>query len=143
MSSRYVINTGGIDTEASYPYNGYDYYCRFNVNTVGAQIRTYVNVSPQGSEQALAKAVAENGPVSVALDASGMQSYRGGIYSGRDCRNDVSGLNHAVLVVGYEPNYWIVKNSWGTYWGENGYIRVARNGRNPCGIAWYPSYPIA
>ena len=95
------------------------------------------------SEEALAKAVAENGPVSVAVDASGFQNYRGGVYYNRRCRNEAQGLNHAVLVVGYTPTFWIVKNSWGAYWGDSGYIYMARNQNNLCGIADYPSYPIA
>ena len=142
---RSVIKQGGIDTETSYPYTGTDYYkqCKYNPNTIGAKIKTFQNVGPFGSEEALAKAVAENGPVSVAVDASGFHHYRGGIYYERYCRNDASGLNHAVLVVGYGPNYWIVKNSYGVGWGDSGYIYMSRNRQNNCGIADYPSYPIA
>ena len=140
-----MIKQGGIDTETSYPYTGTDYYkqCKYNPNTIGAKIKTFQNVGPFGSEEALAKAVAENGPVSVAVDASGFHHYRGGIYYERYCRNDASGLNHAVLVVGYGPNYWIVKNSYGVGWGDSGYIYMSRNRQNNCGIADYPSYPIA
>ena len=138
-----MIQQGGIDTETSYPYDAYDGQCRFNPNTIGAKINSYKNVGPFGSEKALAKAVAENGPVSVAVDASGFHQYHGGIYYDQNCRNDRSGLNHAVLVVGYGPNYWIVKNSYGSGWGDNGYIYMSRNRKNNCGIANLPSYPIA
>ena len=138
-----MIKQGGIDSETSYPYDAYDGQCRFNPNTVGAKINSFKNVGPFGSEEALARAVAENGPVSVAVDASGFQHYDGGIFYDKNCGNDSSDLSHAVLVVGYEPKYWIVKNSWGSDWGENGYIYMARNRRNNCGIADFPSYPIA
>ena len=97
-------------------------------------------VSPKDSEDALAKAVANHGPVSVAIDASGFQHYLGGIFSERTCTR--YWLNHAVVVVGYEPNYWIVKNSWGRNWGDSGYIYMARNQADNCGITDMPYYPI-
>ena len=57
-------------------------------------------------------------------------------------------INHALLVVGYgrdantSLDYWLLKNSWGAHWGESGYMRLARNKNNMCGIASMPSYPI-
>lgn len=74
--------------------------------------------------------VSENGPVSVCLDASNWSFYKSGIFS-----NCGTVQNHAVLLVGYDENRWIVKNSWGTNWGESGYINIAKNnGGTSCGI---------
>merc|ERR1711996_72974 len=77
-------------------------------------------------------------PIAVAVDATPFQFYGTGIL---DCRNFHS-LNHAVFAVGYvSGSHYIVKNSWGTSWGEDGYVRVGMGG-NPCGIADYPAYVI-
>lgn len=82
------------------------------------------------------------GPISVAINANLIKSYRGGLFDNKNCRGT---LNHAVLVVGYgiQQNhyYWIVKNSWGSSWGEHGYIKMARNKGNQCGIASDACYP--
>ena len=74
--------------------------------------------------------------ISVAVDASDWGYYHSGIFS--DCNSE---MNHGVLLVGVDntKKYWLVKNSWGTEWGENGYIRLAKG--NTCGICNYPSYP--
>lgn len=98
----------------------------------------FKRVSPLGSGDALAKAVAKNGPVSVSIDASGFQHYLGGIFYKKNCKQ--YWLNHVVVVVGYKPDYWIVKNSWGTQWGDDGYIYMARNRKSNCGILDDPWY---
>ena len=94
----------------------------------------------RGSEAALQEAVANIGPVAVTVDASqfSFQLYTGGIYDPPNCSD--FNLDHGMLVVGYGSNqdgkdYWIVKNSWGVSWGQNGYILMARNEGNKCGIA--------
>ncbi|KAM8708945.1 hypothetical protein ACLKA7_015849 [Drosophila subpalustris] len=137
----YVKDNGGINTENSYPYEGKDRSCRFDRNNIGAKVVNIVGV-PSGNEPQLANAVAEKGPISVAIDASLFQNYRGGVFNQPSCNGRV---NHAVLVVGYGTDknggdYWIVKNSWGSNWGENGYIRMARNRNNQCQIASYGVY---
>ncbi|KAL7732354.1 hypothetical protein ACLKA6_004338 [Drosophila palustris] len=137
----YVKDNGGINTESSYPYEGKDRNCRFDRNNIGAKVVNIFGV-PSGNEPQLANAVAEKGPISVAIDASLFQSYRGGVFNQPSCKGRV---NHAVLVVGYGTDkkggdYWIVKNSWGSNWGENGYIRMARNRNNQCQIASYGVY---
>jgi cathepsin L len=142
----YIKANGGIDTEASYPYTATDGQCRFKQNSIGATLTGFVDVK-QGDESDLQKSVAKNGPVSVAIDASNdsFQLYNGGVYDEENCSSTL--LDHGVLAVGYGTtddgvDFWIVKNSWGSAWGEdNGYIRMSRNKNNQCGIATSASYP--
>jgi cathepsin L len=138
----YVERNGGIDTEASYPYEAVKKACRYNPADKGASINGYQDVTPYGNENALANAIASVGPISVAIDAShsSFQFYRGGIYYEPLC--STTALDHAVLAVGYGPGYYIVKNSWGTDWGLAGYINMSRDRNNNCGIASRASHPI-
>ncbi|GMR30911.1 hypothetical protein PMAYCL1PPCAC_01106, partial [Pristionchus mayeri] len=136
---------GGIDTEALYPYHETNETCHFDKSAVGETVALYVGI-PSRDEEALKNAVALIGPISVLIDAHhpSFQSYGDGVYYDKECTEDVT---HAVLVVGYgtDPrggDYWLVKNSWGTNWGEQGYIRMARNRNNNCAIATYAIYPI-
>ncbi|XP_062863954.1 cathepsin L.1 [Trichomycterus rosablanca] len=142
----YVIFNFGLDTESSYPYEARDNLCRYNPNTVGTTCSGYVDID-SGDEEALQEAVASIGPVSVAIDAGhqSFQLYSSGIYYEPACSS--SQLDHGVLAVGYDSyygqDYWLVKNSWGVGWGEEGYIRMARNRNNQCGIATSASYPLS
>ncbi|XP_063353207.1 procathepsin L-like [Pelmatolapia mariae] len=142
---QYIKANGGIDTEASYPYEAEDGSCRYNPAGIGATCTGYVDVD-QGDEEALKEAVATIGPVSVGIDASpiSFQFYESGLYDEPGCSSTT--LDHGVLVVGYGTenghNYWLVKNSWSLKWGEKGYIRMTRNKHNQCGIANAASYPL-
>lgn len=143
---RYIKENGGIDTEKSYPYEGIDDSCHYNAQNVGATDRGFVDI-PEGDEEAMKKALATMGPISVAIDASheSFQFYSEGVYNEPEC--DDQNLDHGVLAVGYgtDPDgsdYWLVKNSWGTTWGDKGYIKMARNKQNQCGIASASSYPL-
>ena len=146
----YVQNAGGIDTEASYPYTGRDGTCKFSSSNVGATVSGYQMVTAN-DEAAMADAVATKGPVAVAINASSFsfQLYSHGVYDPAKCPGDMNSLDHGVLVVGYGTDsasgkdYWIVKNSWGSSWGLSGYIWMARNANNKCGIATYASFPTA
>ncbi|GIY09391.1 cathepsin L [Caerostris darwini] len=141
----YIKENRGIDTEASYPYIAQDGTCHFKKADVGATVTGYVDI-PTGDEDALKKAVATVGPISVAIDAShdSFQTYQDGIYVEPECSPDQ--LDHGVLIVGYGSedgsDYWLVKNSWGKTWGIKGYIKMARNKDNQCGIATQASYPL-
>ncbi|KAJ1441872.1 Peptidase C1A, papain C-terminal [Sesbania bispinosa] len=145
----FIVKKGGIASEAFYPYKDINRTCRVKKEIQhAARIKGYEKV-PVNSEMALLKAVT-NQPVSVYIDAgaggSAFQFYSSGILTGK-CGTD---LNHSVTVVGYGEThdgtkYWLVKNSWGTDWGEEGYIRMKRDTHAKeglCGIAMGPTYPV-
>ncbi|GIX79291.1 cathepsin L [Caerostris extrusa] len=142
----YIQENHGIDTEESYPYKAKQGRCHYKKQNRGATDTGFVDV-PSGDETKLMQAVATMGPLSVAIDASheSFQFYSKGVYNEPECSSQE--LDHGVLVVGYGTtkqgdDYWIVKNSWGTSWGEDGYIKMARNKENQCGIATQASYPL-
>jgi cysteine peptidase B len=137
----WVASNGGIDTEQDYPYTsggGNTGNCdNSKLSKNAAKGFTGHNDLPNDEDQ-MATWVAQNGPASIAVDASeGWQSYSGGIVT--TCTG--TQLDHGVLIVGYGiasgTNYWIVKNSWGTGWGENGYIRLQK-GTDQCGLTQMP-----
>jgi len=144
---QYVIDNKGIDTEESYPYTATGpNACKFMAADIGATITDFVDVK-EGSESDLLDKLQKQ-PVSVAIDAShnSFQFYNDGVYYEPACSS--TRLDHGVLAVGYGTDdsgadYWIVKNSWGAKWGNKGYINMARNRNNNCGIATAASIPIA
>ncbi|PIM98523.1 Cysteine proteinase Cathepsin L [Handroanthus impetiginosus] len=143
------IMQNGITAYENYPYQGSQNFC----NSQAFKLSPRVLISgyeyvPKNSESALLQAVA-NQPVSVSIDASCdyFIHHKSGIFS-ESCGTN---LNHAVTFVGYGVDqdtgtkYWLVKNSWGTSWGENGYMRLQRDVDAPeglCGVAMHPSYPV-
>lgn len=143
---QFIINNGGLDTEEDYPYKAQDGRCdTYRKNAKVVSIDGYEDV-PVNDEQALKKAVAGQ-PISVAIEAGGraFQLYQSGVFTGR-CGTQ---LDHGVVAVGYGTekgkDYWIVRNSWGSSWGESGYVKLERNiaaTTGKCGIAIEPSYPI-
>ncbi|XP_030749407.1 cathepsin L1-like [Sitophilus oryzae] len=136
------IKENGAETESNYPFEMNDDQCHQNNSLIVTKIKSIVDVESK-NEDALVAAVGLVGPISVAIDAEPIQFYRSGIFQSESC-SQVE-LNHAVLAVGYGSkngqDYWIIKNSWGTEFGENGYILMKR-GVNQCGIALQPSYPV-
>jgi len=132
----YIIKNNGLGSESSYPYTARDGKCK-QVSSV-ATVSKYTDVK-KNDETGLMTAVNIE-PVSVAVDAATWQFYKKGVMTGL-CGKQ---LDHGVLLIGYgteAPNdYWLVKNSWGTIWGEKGTIRLVR-GKNECGIAEAASYP--
>uniref|UniRef100_A0A0K0FTN5 Cathepsin L.1 (inferred by orthology to a zebrafish protein) n=1 Tax=Strongyloides venezuelensis TaxID=75913 RepID=A0A0K0FTN5_STRVS len=140
---RYARRRGLTITE-NYPYEGKDNICKFSRNMIIGGIKKWINLGK--NEGRLKRVVGTIGPVAVGMDSSltSFQNYKSGIYDDPLCTNN---LDHAVLIIGYDTDpvfgdYWIVKNSWGTSWGENGYFKIKR-GVNQCGIAEVPTYPIA
>jgi len=133
----------GLCSEAAYPYTAKNGNCNKAGCTAqpNTKLAGYKDVTT--NENSLGLAV-DIGPVSVAIEAdqSGFQLYKSGVFSGVCGKN----LDHGVLAVGYGTDtgqdYWKVKNSWGTSWGEQGYIRMIRN-KDECGIADEPSYPLS
>ncbi|XP_021732951.1 zingipain-1-like [Chenopodium quinoa] len=142
----YIKRNGGVAIETEYPYTGRDGKCNEQKEKHHAvKIEGYRTV-PVDDEETL-QAIVANQPVSVAIDAGGyeFQLYDSGIFDGF-CGTS---LNHGVTAVGYGEEkgnkYWIVKNSWGTHWGEQGFIRMKRGSSRKsglCGIAMQASYPI-
>lgn len=146
----FVLEEGGIASEEDYPYTARDGECLMEENGIenleGTDISGYTRV-PKFKTKALMQALVGQ-PVAVAINASaaGFQFYESGVFSG-DCSVLV---NHALLAVGYGTTedgeeYWYLKNSWGTFWGDDGYIKMARDSTKPldlgqCGILEYPMF---
>lgn len=132
----WIIQNGGLGSEDSYPYTARDGSCK-KVASV-AQISGYTDVTGEKDLMSASNVA----PVSIAIEAdqSGFQFYSGGVLKANCGKN----LDHGVLLVGYgtagSDDYWLVKNSWGASWGEDGYIRLVR-GKDECGLADAASYP--
>jgi len=147
LAYQYVIDNG-LCLNISYPYEATDEKClKSNCKSV-ISISNYSDI--ESNNELLLKRVVYRQPVSVAIQANkrSFQMYKSGIYSDLECGTQ---LDHGVLIVGYgydyfhNMDYWLVKNSWGSDWGENGYIRLLRNTDDPrglCGIAMIPSIPL-
>jgi cathepsin L len=138
----YIVKTGSIETETAYPRTNDTQACYYNEHAAAATVQGFQDI--EQSEEALKNAVASIGPISVAIsaDRESFQFYSGGVYDEPNCGTLV---DHAVLVIGYGnengKDFWLVKNSWGKDWGDNGYIKMARNRNNQCAIASYANFP--
>ena len=137
----YIVEHGGLDTEKSYPYKAIKGdKCRAKEGKLGATISNFTFVGK--NETHMAHALVKHGPLSIGINAAWMQSYVGGVACPWLCNKDA--LDHGVLIVGYgeegfapvrlhkEP-YWVIKNSWGMGWGEEGYYRICKDKGN-CGV---------
>ena len=145
---KYAISNG-MCTEADYPYTsgtGKSGSCQLSTCTPVAEFSSCSDVSP--NDQVSLKAAVSQQPVSIAIEADtrAFQSYSSGVITGSACGTS---LDHGVLIVGYgEENgikYWLVKNSWSSSWGDDGYVKIERsdstNDAGVCGIAMDPSFP--
>lgn len=144
-SYEYMMKHGGIFTEESYgPYRAIDGFC--HKGKVGANITGYVNVT-SGDLNALKIAIAQRGPVAVGIDAAHLSLvfYSHGVYYEPECGNTPDRLDHAVLAVGYGVQngqaYWLIKNSWSTHWGNDGYVLMSQKDNN-CGVATDATYVL-
>lgn len=135
MGFSYVKSVAGLMLSSNYPYLGYRSTCKYSASRAVAKVTGYL--SPGTNETNIKNMLYSRGPLAVALNATPLQYYTKGIinYSSTSCNPNT--LNHAVTLVGYGTsnglNYWIVKNSWGSTWGESGYFRIARD-KGTCGI---------
>ena len=122
------VKDNGIVHEDQYPYKAVKGTC--SQKTGPFKITGFTDINNCNT---LASELAGR-PISVAVDATNWSPYKSGIFN--NCKTS---LNHGVLLVGLSDQYWKVKNSWGTSWGESGYVRLARG--NTCGICNVASYP--
>uniref|UniRef100_A0A8C3CES2 Uncharacterized protein n=1 Tax=Cairina moschata TaxID=8855 RepID=A0A8C3CES2_CAIMO len=143
----WIKKHGGIASTESYgSYKGQNGLCHYNQSEMLAKITGYVNVT-SGNITAVKAAIYKHGPVAVSIDASHrtFSFYSNGVYYEPKCANKPGELDHAVLAVGYGvlqgETYWLIKNSWSTYWGNDGYILMAMKDNN-CGVATEATYPI-
>jgi C1A family cysteine protease len=136
---------GQFELESDYPYKAYDQSCKWDASKAITKILSYINIKA-GDENDLLNKVYSNGPVSVGIDASSwdFQLYTSGVYNEPGCSTE--DLDHGVAVIGWGVSgstpYWLVRNSWGTDWGINGYIWMSRNKQNQCGIASMAIVPV-
>jgi len=138
LAFEYVIQQGGIDTYASYPYTCQDGSCQYNAANKGSGISSWAYVG-RGAESTMLGYIQSTAPLSICVDAASWQTYTGGVIP---CSCGTS-LDHCVQLTGYTSNFqgqaaWIVRNSWGTSWGYSGYLYVAY-GCNACGLNCVPT----
>lgn len=142
---KYIEANRGINYAKSYPYRNMERKCRFNRQAPVVSIRGYAKVQ-ENSEEHLKEAVASNGPVVVEMYASSkFFKYYGGVFFDLSCKHQPT--NHVMLLIGYgtdkeDGDFWILKNSFGEEWGEKGYMRLARNRNDTCGVSSSASYPL-
>lgn len=141
------VKTAGVASEWTYPYTQYwgtaEPACKYNNQHAPGgtpavlHLHDYVNV-PTNNYTAVMHALATVGPLAISVDASKWSDYAGGVYTG--CNAQSTDIDHEVLLVGYGTDqasgldYWLVQNSWGTEYGEKGFIRVARSASPSCGV---------
>lgn len=133
----YVQQAGGVMPSSSYPYTaggGFAGWCKFRRSAV---VETIAGHGPVYGETAMAGALQQHGPLGIVVDASSWQYYSGGVMRSCGMQTD-----HAVQLVGFTPGTWIVRNSWGAWWGESGYIELER-GVNMCALTTEVNYAVA
>jgi len=134
----YVESAGGLDTLSSYAYTAETGTCKFKSASIGAKVDSWSYVTQNDDENAMIQAAYQTGPLSICVDASSWQYYQGGVI--QTCGRQV---DHCVQLTGFSTqsgiNAWNVRNSWGTDWGVNGYLYVAR-GNDVCAIGSCVTY---
>jgi len=129
----YIMRVGGLDSLSAYSYTGRNGQCRFNTNAIAAKVKNWGYVTQNDNENAMGQYVYSSGPPSACVDARAWQFYKGGPVTSGCGRM----LDHCVQITGWQTlggvNVWNVRNSWGTNWGDQGFIYLAR-GNNMCAI---------
>jgi cathepsin F len=142
----YVMQAGGLEAESSYPYTaggGDSGSCNFEASNVVATITNFTWAIPECTSSCnsqnmadLQSKLATVAPFAICVYAEPWMDYNGGVFADASCTHAYTDLDHCVQLVGYTSGYWIVRNSWNTDWGENGYIyistKVAKG--NLCGV---------
>jgi C1A family cysteine protease len=144
---QYLGSVGGQELNVTYPYHAVNQQCQFRASSIAAKINAATPFKyaidpcksgpcPEQDEVKMRAQLAALGPFSVCVNAQTWNDYQGGVMQGADCSGDAGGIDHCVQVVGYDltQNYWMVRNSWNTNWGDNGYIYLEM-GTNTCAIA--------
>jgi len=136
---QYIMSAGGLEGEVNYPYTAADGTCAFNKKDVVASISNWKYATSDYSETTLQANLVSWGPLSICVDAANWQDYESGVMSWEDCAW-INQLDHCVQLVGYKTNtplgdYWIVRNSWNTDWGIQGYIWLEM-WRDTCGLTY-------
>jgi cathepsin F len=150
----YLANAGGQEAEADYPYHAVNQQCQFQSGKIDAHIQNpsykYAidpcksGPCPSQDEKKMRDQLAAIGPFSVCVNAQTWNDYQGGVVQGgSDCPGNAESIDHCVQVVGYDENqgYWMVRNSWNTNWGDNGYIYLQLDA-NTCAIADVVTYAL-
>ena len=137
------IKEHGIESDSDYPYIGRKGACKANPSKyIDMKVTGYKKLNSPCDEDEMKEFLYETAPLIVGLNATPLQTYTGGIIDKTSSQCPSSGINHVAILVGYGhddatgKDYWIVKNSWGTSWGESGYFRIKR-GSGTCGINTY------
>jgi cathepsin L len=138
-----VFQGGKFNLEKDYPYKPQSGSCKYDSSKAVGYISGWTQGTPV-DEAELKENIANLGPACIAIDASqtSFQLYKTGIYTDGQCSSIM--LDHAVGCIGYGAEganlYWLVRNSWGVTWGEKGYIRIAREKGNMCGVSSEPTW---
>ncbi|XP_034477523.1 cathepsin L1 [Drosophila innubila] len=137
---KYLQATGGLMRALDYRYASKKGNCQFVKELAVVNVTSWA-ILPPNDENAIQAAVAHIGPIAVSINATPktFQLYSDGVYDDISCSS--ASVNHAMLVIGFDKDYWILKNWWGERWGEAGLMRL-RKGINLCGIANYAAYAI-
>ena len=140
----YYEDGNDAELESVYPYKGTKGSCAYDAaSATSVTVSTFQDVTPNSIDEM--KAALNTAPLAIAIEADKLcfQTYKSGVFNNTKCGTT---LDHAVLAVGYGTeggqDYWLVKNSWNTPWGDQGYIKIAQvAGEGICGVQMDPQLP--